>query len=175
MRVLEHRRHSRRNAPDVHLNREGVELARRVAPTLGRFDRVVTSPKPRAIETAEALGFTVDAQLPQLGLMPDDADLSVDGALPHSFADYARLVARRESMRSYARGQAALMRRELERLPEGGRLLLVSHGEVIEFGAVAARPEEARNWGPSLHPLEGVRLTLDRGVWVQGEVLRVPK
>ena len=174
MRVLEHRRHSRRAPSDPHLSREGVALAHRVARTIGPFDRVVTSPKPRAVETAEALGFPVDATLPELAEMPDDAGLSVDSLGLRSFADYVRGVARSGAMARYADRQADLMLRELERLPENGRLLLISHGGVIEFGAAAARPREARAFGEMLGHLEGVRLILDRGRWVRGEVLRVP-
>jgi broad specificity phosphatase PhoE len=175
MRIIEHRRHSRRDPVGIHLNREGLELARRVAPTLGRFDRVVSSPKPRAVETAQALGLTVDALLPELAMMPDDVGLPVDELQPRSFADYVRFVARSETMAEYAQGQATLMREELERLPEGGRLLMVSHGGIIEFGAAAARPADAMTWGAPAGYLEGVRLTLSRGEWVRGEVLRTRK
>jgi len=174
MRVIEHRRHSLREPGGPHLSREGIALARRVAPSIGRFDRVATSPKRRAVETAEALGLTVDATIEELAEMPDDAGLAVDTLGARSFADYVRGVTRSRGMAEYGRRQAGLMRRELERLPEGGRLLLISHGGVIEFGAVAARPKDARGWGPPVGHLEGVRLFLDRGRWVRGEILRVP-
>jgi broad specificity phosphatase PhoE len=175
MRVLEHRRHSHRDPASIHLNRKGIELARRVAPTLGRFDRVVTSPKPRAFETAEALGFRVDAVVPGLAMMPEDVGLSVEVLNARSFADYVRLAEQSEALGEFARDQADLMREELERVPDGGRLLLVSHGGIIEFGAAAACPREAAGWGPQVAHLEGVRLSLSRGEWVGGEVLRVAK
>jgi len=175
MRVVEHRRHSRRESGDVHLSRAGRALARRVAATIGPFDRVVTSPKHRAVETAEALGFAVDATLPELAEMPDDVGLSDDVLGDRSFADYVRAVERSEAVAEYAHRQAELMRQQLARLTDpDGRLLMVSHGGVIELGAAAARPEEARDWGGPLGHLEGVRLYLDRGKWVRGEVLRVP-
>jgi len=174
MRVLEHRRHSYREHSSVHLSRDGVALAHRLAATIGRFDRVVASPKPRAIESAEALGFVVDDILPELGEMPDDAGVPLDELDPHTFADYVRGTRRSATTAAYARRQAELMRRELERVPEEGRLLLVSHGGVIEFGAAFARPVEARTWGPPLGHLEGVRLYLEGSAWVRGEVLRVP-
>jgi len=173
MRVLEHRRHSRREPGTPHLSTEGVALARRVAGTIGRFDRVVTSPKHRAVETAEALGFRVDATIAELAEMPDDAGLPDDSLGRHTFAEYVRGIARSRAMANYARRQADLMRRELERLPEDGRLLLISHAGVIEFGAASACPKEARTWGDPLAPLEGVRLSLRRGSWVRGEVLRL--
>jgi broad specificity phosphatase PhoE len=175
MRVIEHRRHSRRDPVGIHLNREGLELARRVASKIGRFDRVVTSPKPRAVETAEALGFTVDAVLPELAVMPDDVGLSIDELHPRSFADYVRIAGRSEAMAEYAEGQAKLMRAELERLPDGSRLLMVSHGGIIEFGAASARPVDAMAWGEPVGYLEGVRFSLSDGEWVRGEVLRIPK
>jgi len=174
MRVIEHRRHSRREPGDVHLSREGRELARRVARTMGRFDRVVTSPKPRAVETAEALGFHVDATIEELAEMPDDAGLSDDVLGDRTFAACVLAVQRSQAVAEYAHCQAELMRKQLARLPKpDGRLLMVSHGGVIELGAAAALPEEARDWGPPLGLLEGVRLYWDRGRWVRGEVLRV--
>ncbi|HYB78486.1 MAG TPA: phosphoglycerate mutase family protein [Thermoplasmata archaeon] len=174
MRVIEHRRHSRREPGDPHLSKEGRALARRVAGTMGRFDRVVTSPKTRAVETAEALGFTVDATFPELAEMPDDAGLSDDVLGSRSFADYVRAVGRSDTVAEYAHRHAELMRQQLLHLADSnGRLLMVSHGGIIELGAAAARPKEARDWGEPLGYLEGVRLYLDRGKWVRGEVLRV--
>jgi broad specificity phosphatase PhoE len=140
---------------------------------MGRFDRVVTSAKPRAVETAVEMGFTVDAEVFDLGRMPDDAGIPVEPELLRSFADYATLFERSATMVEYARGQEALWLGELKRVPEGGRLLLVSHGGVIESGAVAAVPKIAPTWGPVLGPLEGIRLYRDRGRWVRAEVLRV--
>lgn len=174
MRTVEHRRHSHRSPADVHLSRSGVALARRVAPTLGRFDRVLSSPKPRAVETVEALGLVLDGTLPELGVMPDDAGVGGNAPAPRSFAEYGRLAERSGEAAQYAARQAALMRRELERVPDGGRLLLISHTGIVEFGAVGARPHDAAAWGPPAGYLEGIRLTLDRGKWVRGEVVRVP-
>ena len=60
MKTIEIRRHSIRSNPGVHLNQQGVTLARLVGQNLGPFDRVVTSTLPRAFETALAMGFAVD-------------------------------------------------------------------------------------------------------------------
>lgn len=175
MREVEHRRHTRRDPGGVHLSREGLEIARRVAPTLGRFDRVISSPVPRAVETVEAVGLSVDAVLPELALVPDEVARVLEALPPRSFGDYVRLARRRRVLAEYAREQAELMRQELERLPDGARLLIVSHGGVIELGAAAARPHDALGFGETAGFLEGVRLGLDGGEWVRGEVLRVPR
>ncbi len=175
MRTLEHRRHSERDAGGIHLNAAGVALARRVAGTLSRFDRVVASPKPRALETAELIGGRVDASLPALAEMPEDGWLLAGGGPPASFGDCAALLRRSSAAREYARSQLDVWRAELERVPPGGRLLLVSHGGVIELGAAAALPEAAAGWGKPVGYLEGVRLGWDGRRWRDGEVLRVDR
>jgi len=174
VRTLEHRRHSRRDPAGIHLNADGAELARRVGASLPRFDRVATSPKPRAVETARAMGLSVDSELPALAEMPDDVGIMIDELHPRSFADFVELTERSVSMATYARHQLEAWRAELERVPDGGALLLVSHGGIIEFGAAAALPRVARTWGPPLGYLEGIRLRWDGRRWLSGEVLRVP-
>jgi broad specificity phosphatase PhoE len=173
MRFLEHRRHSRRDPLGARLTPDGVALARQVGRTIGRFDRVETSPKPRAVETAIALGFTVDRELPALEGLPDEVAVRVDAAHPRTFADYAALVQRSGTVARFGRAQADLWRQELLGLPDGGRLLLVSHGGVIEVGAVAAVPALGGTGGPALGYLEGVRLSLDGDRWTAGAVVRV--
>ena len=71
MRTLEIRRHTHRHVPQPHLSQQGVDLARRAGEGLGQFDRVITSTVPRAFETALAMGYAVDEQIEQLGLMSD--------------------------------------------------------------------------------------------------------
>lgn len=172
MRLLEHRRHSLREAGTPHLSPRGVELARRVGATIGPFDRVVTSPKPRAVETAIELGLRVDAEVPELGTMPDDAGVPIEPGALGSFAEYAELFHRSRIAAQYGREQLAVWLRELDRLPDGGRLLLVSHGGLIEFGAAAALGTRIATWGPVLGPLDGVRIVRHGSRWIRGEVVR---
>jgi broad specificity phosphatase PhoE len=173
MRRLEHRRHSRRDPGALHLNASGRTLARAVGAELPRFDRVLTSPKPRAVETAEEMGRTVDAHLTALGEMPEEIGRAVDSLEARTFAEYLDLVHRNQEVATYATRQSALWQRELERVPEGGDLLLISHGGLIELGAVSALGERVRTWGPPLGYVEGVRLSWDGRRWSSGEVLRV--
>jgi broad specificity phosphatase PhoE len=140
---------------------------------MGRFDRVVASPKPRAVETAVAMGFTVDREVEDLGRVPDEVEARVEERRPRSFADYAELVRRSDVVAKFARTQAALWEAELARVPDGGRLLPISHGNVIEIGTVSAVPEWVNPWGPSLGYLEGVRLVREGNRWTHGDVVRV--
>ncbi len=174
MRVLEHRRHSQRDPAGVHLNDAGLALARVVRRDLGGFDRTVTSPRPRAVETAQALGVLAPDVLPELAEMPDDVGGVMGERAPKTFAEYLAQIRSSRAAQEYATRQASVWSEALGSLPEGGRLLMISHGGVIEFGACGALPRAARGWGPSLGYLEGVRLEWDRGRWVRGTVVRVP-
>ncbi len=173
MRVVEVRRHSLREPYGDHLSPEGIELAHRTAAALSGMERVVTSEKVRAIETAEALGLHVDRTIRELGQIPDEVQARVDEANPRSFAEYVTLVARNAWVRTFAASQVGLWSAELARVAEGGRLLVVSHGGIIELGAAMAVPEEARKWGIPLSVLEGVRLFWDEERWTRGEILRL--
>jgi broad specificity phosphatase PhoE len=174
MRTLQHRRHSRRDPTGAHLNEAGLALARRVAPGLPRFARAVTSPRPRAVETAEALGYRVDATIPELAELPDDAGVeSVEEFRRMDVPRYVRLLGESPSFRRYAGDQAELWRRELARVADGEALLMVSHGTIIEAGMLAALPALRDGGGGPLDYLEGVELRLEGGRWVGGSVLRV--
>ncbi len=171
MRELVHLRHGHRDPPSEHLSARGVAEARELGRRLGRFDRALASPRSRAQETAVELGRPPDRLLETLREVPDDVNDELDSARPHSFADFGAIVARRPTVRRFAVGQSVRWRTELHRVPDGGRLLVVSHAGVIELGAVAAVPA-ASGWGPPLGYLEGVRLEFDGTTWVRGAPLR---
>ncbi len=173
MRFLEHRRHGPRDGGRDALSPAGWALARRIGPSLGPFDRVVASPKIRAVETATALAGRVDAERHELAGLPGEVEARVAEADVRSFDGYVDLARSSTAVGEFARSQADLWKEELARLPEDGHLLLVSHAGVIELGAAGAIPRVALGWGRPLAPLEGVRLGLERGRWVTAAVLRV--
>ena len=70
MRTLYVRRHTMRRKPGQHLSQDGIALARLVGAESGPFSLVVTSPVPRAVETAIAMGFEVDETDESLGRIP---------------------------------------------------------------------------------------------------------
>src|SRR5262245_41336919 len=139
MWVVEHRRHSMRTKPGQHLNQSGVELARRVGAGLGRFDRVITSLIPRAFETAIAMGFAVDEQLDAISVMPEGVLAEVDWRA--GCAAFQRAALASGEAARYVVQQAEAMRAIAAGLPEGGRALVVSHGGILEAGAVGCRAE----------------------------------
>lgn len=172
MRTLVHLRHAEREAGGVHLTTEGRRAAERLGRGLGRFDRVVASSKPRAVETVRALGLDVDAVLPELEALPAPVARWVDRAAPRSFSDYVSLVGRVAEVRRHAQALAAGWGDQLAALDEGARLLLVSHGGVIELGAVGALGAATRGWGACLGLLEAVQLDREPTGWAGGHVMR---
>ena len=119
------------------------------------------------------MGFHVDSELEDLGSVPDAVSDRLAEASLSSFAGFVDLVELGGIVGRFANDQAALWAAEVERVRDGGRLLLVSHGHLIELGTAAALPAAARSWGSALGYLEGVRLFREGGRWVGGEVLRV--
>jgi broad specificity phosphatase PhoE len=171
VRVIEHFRHSIRTPPSEHLSRDGVTLARRVGEGLGGFDLVVTSELPRAIETAIAMGYGVDRYSTTLGsLMLADKEVEV-GAGCAALAEAAMFGGLTSDA---ARVHANLMRSIAGSLPEDGRALVVSHGDVIELGVIGLLPDyDFSFWGPSCERCEGVRLHFQGTDCTGAELLRV--
>lgn len=172
MRSIELRRHSHRDPGAPHLSKLGRLLAERIGHGSGPFDRVVTSPVPRAVETAEAMGLRIDARSPVFATLDPAAESAV-GPLA-TWAECAVAIARHPPV---ARNGATLSE-ELDRLvrelPEGGRALVISHSVVVELGTVATVPAVPfTEWGPLAGYLEGARLTHDGDRFSAAELLRV--
>ena len=173
MRVLEVRRHSMRRKPGEHLSQDGIDLARLVGEASGLFDLVVTSTVPRAIETAIAMGFEVHETMPALGETMDALYRQV--GWPNPFPRVARVVNDLPEGAEFARVQSELWRGIVERVEDGHRALIVTHGGFVEFGAVASVPSADHvAWGVAIGYCEGVRLTFD-GAFTECEIMRVPE
>ncbi len=174
MRHVEVRRHSIRVKPGPHLSQAGVNLARRVGSSRGAYDRVITSTIPRAFETAIAMGFAVDEQLDQLREMSNDVDAEIHWAA--GFAAFARVIEQGGATARFARAQAQTWRSIARVLPYGGRALVITHGGIVEAGAVACLPQADHNtWGPACDYCEGVRLSFNGETFTAAEILRVER
>jgi broad specificity phosphatase PhoE len=173
VRVVQHHRHSMRGKPGQHLNQAGVELARRVGGALGRFDRVITSRLPRAFETALAMGYAVDEQREELSSTPEGLAAELDWR--EGCPGFQRVARAGGVVARYVAEQAALMHAIAAALPENGRALVVSHGGIVEAGAVGCRPDhDFSAWGRACGYCEGIRLTFDANLCVAADLLRVP-
>jgi broad specificity phosphatase PhoE len=134
MILVDVRRHSFRAKPGHNLSREGVALARKLGADHPPVDLVVTSPLPRAVQTAVAMGFAVDEERRELCEMVDAVGDVV--AWDAGFGPWAAAVAQGGPAAALARIQAAIYGRRVASAA-GGRGLIVSHGGLVEVGCSA--------------------------------------
>ncbi len=142
MKYVEVFRHSKRGE-GKGLSEEGRELARRGRSLLApHYDRYVSSPKERARETLEALGFEhyevdeaftavnpwepFDAQVSKLAKARGIIPLAACWEIPEALS-YLKL-----------QGETFLsaVKRVARKLPEEGRAIVVSHGGILEAAAL---------------------------------------
>jgi broad specificity phosphatase PhoE len=172
MKTLEIRRHSLRARMAQDLSEEGIALANLVGQAMGEFDRVVTSPLPRAVQTAEAMGYTVDETAELLSTTGDSVDLECPW--PASFGEYAAASRQNGPTTRYTQRLANFYVKLAGSLPEGGAALVVNHGGVVELSAVACFPSaDFAALGDYIDYCEGVRLTWENGKFTSVQVLRV--
>ncbi len=171
MRTIELRRHTMRAKPGQHLTQAGVTLARRAGEGIGPFNRVITSPVPRAFETALAMGFAVDAELDALAQMGDAVDVEIEW--PMTFGALAAVMREGGAAAKFGQRLARLLAEIAAGLPEGGAALVISHGGIVEAAAVACLPDaDHAAWGAHCGYCEGVRLFFDGERFGRAEILR---
>ncbi len=172
MKTIEIRRHSIRERISQDLSEQGRVLARFIGEELGPFQRVVTSGLPRAYQTAISMGFQVDEQVELLNTYGDSVETEIPW--PASFDEYTAPVLRGGAPKRYAERLFAWYTHLAESLPDGGAALVITHGGVVEIGAVACFPNANHAaWGNYVECCEGVRMEWDAGKFVNLKVLRV--
>jgi broad specificity phosphatase PhoE len=177
--IFEVRRHSLRGEGDA-LSPEGLELARRAAPTLlGNCHAAYTSPRQRCIETLRAFGFTTYKIIPQFGTLPStlavhDAKLQAlrtrTGCtlLEAYFAFPATHLILQEFGKAFLERLCGLA----AELPAGKNALAVSHGGSIEPAVLAAMPDwTLEDLGGEIRECEAALFRFDGGM-LRGVELR---
>ncbi len=172
MKTIEVRRHSIRERLSQDLSDQGRALAHIIAEHLGPFQRVITSCLPRAFQTAVAMGFKVDEQIELLNTYGDAVEAEVPW--PADFSEYRLPLLRGGAPTRYAQRLVEFYTGLAESLPEEGAALVVTHGGVVEIGAVACFPKADHDaWGAYIEYCEGVRMFWEDGKFVRAEVIRV--
>jgi broad specificity phosphatase PhoE len=172
MRILEIRRHTHRHVPQPHLSQTGVDLARRAGEGLAKFDRVITSTIPRAFETAIAMGYAVDEQIEQLGMMSEAVTATIQWNA--GFTAWSMAAQHSPVVAQYTQLMADVLRSIVRPLPDNGRALIISHGGIVEACVVGCLPSTTRFADDAACGYcEGVRLTFNGDVVTHFETLRV--
>lgn len=158
--------------PGQHLSQEGVDLARRIGGLMGPYEIVITSSLHRTYETAIAMGFAVNDQLDELSQLGHGVEAEV--AWDAGFAAFAQAYRLGDNTSTYADELAALWHMIAQSITDGGAGLLITHGGIIEAGAVACLPHaDHLLWGPVISYCEGVRLHFDGSSFVNIDILRI--
>lgn len=139
---------------------------------MGTFDVVITSPLPRAAETAIAMGYGIDQEVQDLAVVGKGAMAEIDW--PMSFSQFTERTRPGTALAQRGSELSALLLRIANEIGEGRSVLLLSHGAVIEMAAIASTPWlDHTTWGPHCGHCEGVRLTVQEDIFVAAEILRV--
>ncbi len=174
MKVVEVRRHSVRDKPEPDLSSAGRALAQEVGSRVGPFQRCVSSPVPRAVQTAEAMGFPPTELDPLWGTIADTVVKEIGWPAP--FWRVKSAVLHDGPSARFADLLLGSVRSQLAQVQDRGALLITTHGGFPELLAVRALPHlDPRPWGGVLRCMEGVRLTFQGGTPPRIEVLRVPE
>lgn len=173
MRTIEILRHSYTNKGESrgkgsHLSAMGIKLARQIGEQVGIVDLVLTSQIQRSLETAIAMGFAVDDQLAVLGEIPlavwDEIGHQERWEWQNPFLKFAEIIVQGGATALMGVQQQQAWIAALESIPTDGKVLIISHGRVIESGLVTIFPDgDFAAWGTPFHHCEGVQMQYQDG------------
>src|SRR5438270_11936200 len=131
MPLLEIRRHAERadlKNNESSLSPEGRAMAAALAKRAPKFALVLSSPLPRAKESAQLIAGRLDGVEP--GFLPEMGGVIGDRIFGEmrTLADWAEVLSEREDARKFATEQLATWARAAIRVGEKDRVLAVSHG-----------------------------------------------
>jgi phosphohistidine phosphatase SixA len=149
VRQLELRRHARRDPQADRLSAQGRAQAEDAGRASGATYAIVfVSPAERAAETAAWFLRGTGQQLPEHAVIPGLAGQDATGGTPESMATGVRAL--------------------LERVPEGGRGLAISHSPLVEAAALGLTGVEVA----PMAVMEGILVSLAEDGTIAIEELR---
>lgn len=171
MKYLEHRRHALRNKPFPHINKKGITVAQEVGRSMGEFDLVVTSQKPRAAETGVAMGQAITHESDFLHIEPNDIDSSLNWDYGFKEIVPALGLPRIQTFMERLKEETLAF---LERLPDGKRILFLGHGGMIELHLLSLLDDHSGLIDEgALDKCEGWSLEFGRGQFSSPKILRI--
>jgi broad specificity phosphatase PhoE len=174
--TIEIRRHAERGDrgnEQSALSPAGRAMAKVLSKKAGPFALVLSSPLPRAKETAQLITGRLDAV--EAGFLPEMGGVIGDRIFGEmrTLADWAEVLREREDARKFATEQLATWARVAMRVADKDRVLAISHGGIIELPAITLA-ERLRTplSGASFGYCEGVVVTYANGTPTKIEVVR---
>lgn len=166
---LYHLRHAHRVGKNPHISKDGMLFAQEIGEKLPTFDIVLSSTSIRAIETTIAMGY------------PITDTINFDEAAPSSkapenyqgfetYQEYAINIANTPYFSEFSKNLVKLLNQKLMTYKTAKKILLVSHGGVIECSTIGFLPSlDFVIWGDSTRHCTGVKLVFREGKCMSGE------
>src|SRR5437867_9873698 len=177
MPILEIRRPAERSDKgndQSALSPAGRAMAEALAKRKEQYALVLSSPLPRAKETAQLIAGRLAAV--ESGLLPEMGGVIGDRIFGEmrTLADWGEVLREREDARKFATEQLAAWARVAMRVGENDRVLAISHGGIIELPAITlAQRLRSPLEGASFGYCEGVVVTYREGAPMKIEIVRV--
>jgi len=175
--IIEIRRHAERTdrgKDHSGLSAAGRAMVESLSRSAPKFTLVLSSPLPRAKETALTIAGRLDAVEP--GFLPEMGGVIGDRIFGEmrTLADWTEILREREDARKFATEQLATWARVAMRVGEKDRVLAVSHGGIIELPAITlAQRLRTPLEGASFGYCEGVVVKYVKGAPAKIELVRV--
>lgn len=171
---LEHRRHSIRDHSNPHLSKKGILLANQVGRSLGQFDYIFSSISTRAVETTVAMGYSITATI-DFGQVSKNIEVKNDNlSFPSTFHEYSIAYNEKRYIYHYCKNLVTLFMETLQSLEDNAKVLVISHGGIIEASTIGFLPTfDFNTWGKEVAQCEGVQLTYNGNNFLDGKILRV--
>ncbi len=162
--------HIRRHAPKHaagHLTEEGKQLAKEFQKKLETYDLIISSNKPRAVETAELLTgikpiidtragtppFTLE-QEQKLHELGEDHEFGIAGVILDNPEFRAMIKPQGEKL-------VQLIQETLEKLPKNGKALIISHDGVMVTAEKLLKNQPLDKAEKTFEPLQGFKVYED--------------
>lgn len=169
MKTVHIRRHAPKHATG-ELTEEGKKLAASYNAQLEKFDLVIASDKPRAIETARLLTGrepSVDRRAGTPPFTPEQEKTLHELGLSHEHG-IAGVILDNPQYRAMIKPQgeslAALIRETIGKLPDGGRALIISHDGVMVTAERILKDKPLDKADKTFAPLKGFTVSDDGNI-----------
>lgn len=167
-----HIRHAHRLGKSPHISKKGLLKANEIGKKLPEFDRVLSSISIRALETAIALGCSIDETINFDDAEPNELNPIKKEQVFDLFADFKKNILETSFFKAYSSNLVSLISNKLKIYKNTEKILIISHGGVIEYSTIGFLPTiDYLSWGRVVDHCNGVKLIFEGGKCLKGTKL----